>query len=318
MGIVRSAAGGGLTYWLAEHPAIVGFRWSHAHSWGSTWSFLACAIAAYVVAAAALHFLLTVLGRRRPLPLGLLPATHSLCMALLSAAIFLGTLLSSAAEIRETRWFWLGHRAPRRLITHPLQWLLCFPPGTRPSGRVFFWSYAFYLSRFLHLLRTFLLIARRRVGRPGRSLPCHLFVHAVLVCTSFVWLEFSQSLQVTAILSTTLAYAVVYGYRFWVELGLPWGGTLPAVLRRCQALLVACNLLSHLGLLLLHFCNGGCNGIGAWVFNSVLNAALLLLFAAEGRRARIWEGIADDDCSSHHHNSCRRGAAGVDLVNKDC
>lgn len=36
--------------------------------------------------------------------------------------------------------------------------------------------------------------------------------------------------------------------------------------------------MCHVGVLLLHFMKGGCNGIGAWVFNSVLNGAILFLF----------------------------------------
>lgn len=31
-------------------------------------------------------------------------------------------------------------------------------------------------------------------------------------------------------------------------------------------------------MLLLHIIKGGCNGIGAWIFNSVLNGAILFLF----------------------------------------
>ncbi|KAF5739405.1 elongation of fatty acids protein 3-like [Tripterygium wilfordii] len=54
-------------------------------------------------------------------------------MALFSLIIFFGILLSSAAEIRDTRWFWR-----RTKTSTAFQWLLCFPLGTRPSGRVFF------------------------------------------------------------------------------------------------------------------------------------------------------------------------------------
>ncbi|KAI3526280.1 hypothetical protein L1887_05528 [Cichorium endivia] len=43
-------------------------------------------------------------------------------------------------------------------------------------------------------------------------------------------------------------------------------------------LLSGCNLLCHVGVLLLHLMKGGCNGIGAWGFNSVLNFAILFLF----------------------------------------
>ncbi|KAK9947129.1 hypothetical protein M0R45_012564 [Rubus argutus] len=254
-----------INYWLTEHPTVVNFRWSPTQSWGSTWSFLFTVIPAYVAVALTLHLILTIFRRRRSIPLGPVPAAHSLLMALVSAVIFVGILLSAAAEIRDTRWLW------RRTKTTPFQWLLCFPLGTRPSGRVFFWSYVFYLSRFLHLLRTFFTILRRR-----RLTFFHLFNQSILIFMSFLWLEFSQSFQVLAILSTTLLYSVVYAYRFWVGIGLP-RACFPFVVN-CQAVLLGCNLACHVGVLLLQLFKGGCNGIGAWLFNSVLNAAILLLF----------------------------------------
>ncbi|KAL3833419.1 hypothetical protein ACJIZ3_008155 [Penstemon smallii] len=255
-----------LRYYLSEHPSIVGFRWSHTQSWGSTWSFLFTSISLYVSAAVILHaFLLLLFRHRRPLPLGPIPAAHSLSMALLSATIFAGTVLSTAAEIRDTRWWWGRSR------TTPFQWLLCFPLGTRPSGRVFFWSYIYYLSRFLHAFRTFITIIRYR-----KLSFFKIFNHSILIFMSFLWLEFSQSFQVLAILLTTLLYSVVYGYRFWTAIGLP-SACFPFVVN-CQMVLLSCNLVCHIGVLLMHFIKGGCNGIGAWVFNSVLNGAILLLF----------------------------------------
>ncbi|KAK4426310.1 Elongation of fatty acids protein 3-like [Sesamum alatum] len=200
---------------------------------------------------------------RRP-SLGL-PAVHSLSMALISATIFAGILVSASAEIRDTRWSW------RRSRTTPFQWLLCFPLGTRPSGRVFFWSYIYYLSRFLHAIRTFITILRYRNLSSFK-----LFNHSILIFMSFLWLEFSQSFQVLAILLTSLVYSVVYGYRFWTAIGLP-RACFPFVVN-CQMVLLSCNLVCHVGVLLLHFIKGGCNGIGAWLFNSVLNGAILFLF----------------------------------------
>ena len=67
----------------------------------------------------------------------------------LSLHVFTGILLSVVTEIHNTRWFWRHSKTP-------LQWLL----GTRPSWYVFFWSYIYYLSHFLHMFRTLLTIAR--------------------------------------------------------------------------------------------------------------------------------------------------------------
>ncbi|TYH25104.1 hypothetical protein ES288_A03G142400v1 [Gossypium darwinii] len=255
-------------YYLSEHPCIVNFRWSNTQTFGSTWSFLFSSISIYVLAATTLHSLLShILPKRRGVPLGPIPAIHSLCISLISAVIFTGILLSSVADIRDTRWFWRRTKT----ITTPFQWFLCFPLGTRASGRVFFWSYIFYLSRFLHLLRTFFIILRSR-----KLTFFHLFNQSILLFMSFLWLEFCQSFQVLAILLSTLLYSVVYGYRFWTEIGLPTACFSFVV--NCQVVLLGCNLVCHFGVLFLHFVKGGCNGMGAWGFNSVLNAVILCLF----------------------------------------
>lgn len=268
---------GAVAYWLAEHPAIVGFRWSPSHLWFSTWAFLMGFLASYVALSLALDaFLGAVLRRRRPLKPGPVPAAHALLMAAVSAVIFSGTLLSAIAEIRDTRWSWRG-----RSRTTPFRWLLCFPPGTRSSGRVFFWSYAYYLSRYLHAARGVFAVLRRRRGASAR-----VFAHAASVAMAFLWLEFSQSFQVLAILASTLAHAVAFGFRFWVGAGLP-------VALACQLALLGCNLVCHVGVVWMHFRGvaGGCSGIGAWVFNTLLNAALLWVFLhCYGKR-----GVCDDD-----------------------
>lgn len=281
---------GDVAYWLAEHPDIVGFRWSPSGLWFSTWAFLLGFLATYVsLCLAADAFLGAVLRRRKPVPLGPLPAAHALLLAAVSATIFAGTLLSAVAEIRDTRWSWRG-----RSRTTPFRWLLCFPPGTRSSGRVFFWSYAYYLSRYLHAARGVFAVLRRRRGAAAR-----VFAHAASVAMAFLWLEFSQSFQVLAILASTLAHAVAFGFRFWVDsAGLPAAraarsGSAPVALA-CQLGLLGCNLVCHAGVLWMHFGGamaGGCSGIGAWVFNTLLNAALLWVFLhCYGTR-----GVCDDD-----------------------
>lgn len=256
-----------LKYWLLDHPSIVLFRWSPTQSWGSTWWFLISAISFYITSAVTLHVILLLCRRRRPVPLGPLPAIHSLTMSLISVIIFIGMLFSAEAEVRDTRWLW------KRTRTTPFEWLLCFPLGIRPSGRVFFWSYAFYLSRYLHMLRTFFVVLRHR-----RLSFFRLFNNSIVLVMSFLWLEFSQSLQVLAILFSTLVCSVVYGYRFWIQIGLPSKRKSISYYGNLHLVLLVCNLACHVGVLSLHYSRGGCNGIGAWVFNSVLHVLILLHF----------------------------------------
>ncbi|KAI9075780.1 hypothetical protein K1719_042266 [Acacia pycnantha] len=118
-----------------------------------------------------------------------------------------------------------------------------------------------------------------------------LVLHLLSTFMSFLWLEFSQSFQVLVILFTTLVYSLVYGYRFWTTIGFH-SVCFPFVFN-CQIVLLGCNLISHVGVFLLHFFKGGYIGIGAWILNSVLNCAILMLFLNFyvrmylGKRAKI-------------------------------
>ncbi|WCJ35300.1 GNS1/SUR4 membrane protein family [Euphorbia peplus] len=253
---------------LSEHPSIVNFRWSITQTWGSTWSFLISVITIYIISCITLHLILSLLlnPRHCHVSLGPIPAIHSLIVALTSAFIFTGLLLSTVSEIRDTRWLW-----PRTKTTTAFQWLLCFPLGTRPTGRVFFWSYTFYLSRFLHLFRTLITIIQHR-----KLNFFTVFNQCILLIMSFLWLEFSQSFQVVAILLTTMLYSIVYGYRFLTAIGFPKARF--SFELNCQIVVLGCNLVCNFGVVLLHFLKGGCNGMVAWSLNCVLNGVISIMF----------------------------------------
>ncbi|KAJ9679031.1 hypothetical protein PVL29_021065 [Vitis rotundifolia] len=181
-------------------------------------------------------------------------------MALILAVIFIGTLFSAAIEIRDTRWFWQRSKTP-------LQWLLCFPLGTQPSGQAFFWSYAYYLSRFLYMFCTYFILGHCKLSL------LNICKNLMLLCMSFLWLEFSQSFQLVEIMLAILVYSVIYGYKFWTTIGLP--STCFSFVLSCQIVLLGSNVLCHVGVLLLHLRKGGCNGIGALIFNKTSLKGLL-------------------------------------------
>ncbi|GKB33836.1 calcium-dependent protein kinase 28-like protein [Tanacetum coccineum] len=52
----------------------------------------------------------------KPVPLGPIPAVHSLIMALISLAIFTGMLFSTAAEIRDTRCYWRRNKNKKVVV----------------------------------------------------------------------------------------------------------------------------------------------------------------------------------------------------------
>lgn len=242
---------------------VTHFRWDH-HAWGSTWHFPLLAIASYLLLILLLKILL--MPRKRPLPLGPIPAIHNLLVVLASVAIFMGCWEATAVELRETRWIW------SRQFKNAGEWVMCFPVGTRPSGRVFFWSYIFYLTKYHQLFDTVIWILRKK---PLTFL--HVFHRVAVVFVCYAWLEFSQSLQIVTILATTLLYVVVYSYFLCRSIGWGcWSSFLPA---NCQMVHLAFTLLTYVALLARHFTGKeGCNGIGALLFDALSNVTLLLLF----------------------------------------
>eukprot|EP01018_Ginkgo_biloba_P011944 Gb_34832 [translate_table: standard] len=260
-----------LRYWLAEYPVISRFRWDH-NAWGSSWIFLFTSLALYLFLIGFLK--LVLIKRKRPLPFGPIPAIHNFILFIISLIIFVGCWEATAVEIKETRWIW------RKSKSAP-EWILCFPLGTRPAGRVFFWSYTFYLSKYYELLDTFVRIVRKK---PLGFL--HIFSHMTVVCMCFSWIEFSQSLQILGILTNTLLHMIIYSYFICSSMGL--APQFKKFVANCQFVGYVLTFVGYTGLLRLHFRNvEGCNGMGAWLFTALLNGILFLLFLYFHRKEEL-------------------------------
>ena len=74
----------------------------------------------------------------------------------------------------------------QRLHAEGSEWFFCEHASTRSTGRLFFWSYVYYLSKFYELFDT--LLARLN----GSSLPfprLHIFHHSCVLLMAWSWLE---------------------------------------------------------------------------------------------------------------------------------
>lgn len=234
-------------YWVAEHPRIAHFRWDH-NAWGSSWLFLLTSISAYIFAIFFLRLLLLIF-RKKSVHLGPIPAVYNLSFLVIRVAIFVGCLVATAVEIKETRWIW-------KKSMNSAEWVICFPLGTRSAGRVFFWSYLFYLTKYFEFVNTFIRILRNEpVGF------VHIFDQLTTVFVCFLWLEFSQSLQVLGILASTLMKAIACSWEFWRPASRP---------KLAASCLLGEFLIMFTGsvwMLRLHFSREGCTGVASWVFN---------------------------------------------------
>ncbi|KAJ7547288.1 hypothetical protein O6H91_08G078500 [Diphasiastrum complanatum] len=252
---------GWIRYWAADHPSVRAFQWSSS-TWGASWSFVLLSIGLYILGVVTLR--LIVSRKKTPVSLGLIPPLHNAVLLLASLVMFVGCLQATAVEVAQSRWLWGGSQKP-------LNWLLCFPIGTRPRGRVFFWSYIYYLSKFYEFLDTVIVILRKK---PLTFL--HVFHHATVVIMCFNWLEYSQSLHIIGLLTNTGVHVIMYLYFLLCSLGFspPW----KKFVTNCQIVQFVFSFVASIGLLVLHFCGDGCSGMAAWIFNALFNMSLLFLF----------------------------------------
>nr|KYP63160.1 Elongation of fatty acids protein 1 [Cajanus cajan] len=213
-----------LEYWLVNHPTIRNFSWIPGKTLGSSPLFLCLTILSYL-------FSTFILPHRIPLPsippqiLKPISALHNISLLLLSFIMALGCLLSVFCY------------APH------LQWIICLPPHTKPTGPLFFWAYIFYLSKILEFVDTLLIILSNSIKRLTFL---HVYHHSTVVVMCYIWLQTSQTLFPAVLFTNASVHVLIFGV-----LGV---------------------------MLYYHFTGSGCSGVWGWVFNVVFYASLLALF----------------------------------------
>eukprot|EP00271_Cylindrocystis_brebissonii_P013329 TRINITY_DN33082_c0_g1_i1.p1 TRINITY_DN33082_c0_g1~~TRINITY_DN33082_c0_g1_i1.p1 ORF type:complete len:280 (-),score=30.19 TRINITY_DN33082_c0_g1_i1:342-1181(-) len=249
-------------HWPQHEALIEKFQWKQNVTPCSSLLFVALSIVGYLAVIFLLQFLLR--PRKNPVPLGYLPALHNLNLCLGSLVMFLGALQAALVDSEENQWMWGSENKYR--------WLLCFPVGTKPVGRVFFWSYVYYLSKFYELLDTVVLVLRKK-----RLSLLHVYHHCTVIIMCYLWMQGQQSLQTLGLLTNTGIHVVMYLYYFLHSIGMPppWR----KFVTNGQITQFCFSFIASLPFLWLHFSKGGgCAGFSAWLFNVAFNLSLLYLF----------------------------------------
>ncbi|XP_002970075.2 elongation of fatty acids protein 3-like [Selaginella moellendorffii] len=250
-----------IRYYAADHPMVSHFRWDEDHTLGASWGFVISALGIYAAAILVLKFLTSL--RRSPIPLGPLQILHNLALLAGSVAIFAGCLQATLVEHEQSSWLWKASGG--------IDWLFCFPVETRPVGRIFFWSYAFYLSKFVELLDTLIIVLRKR-----RLTLFHAIQHAGNPIICFLWLHTAQSLQVIFLLVNTAIQTLLYSYFLLSSLG--FDPPVKEFVTLAQILQFAIGIAAAAWVaLLVRQKSAKCSGMEALAANAVFYLALMLL-----------------------------------------
>eukprot|EP00608_Synchroma_pusillum_P008956 CAMPEP_0198419560 /NCGR_PEP_ID=MMETSP1452-20131203/290_1 /TAXON_ID=1181717 /ORGANISM="Synchroma pusillum, Strain CCMP3072" /LENGTH=261 /DNA_ID=CAMNT_0044139693 /DNA_START=8 /DNA_END=793 /DNA_ORIENTATION=- len=145
---------------------------------------------------------------RKPAPLGefkLLSQLHNMFLTLLSVAMAVGVTVAAYE---------------RSLREGSAEWIVCEHPDTKLEGPVAFWLWVFYVSKTYEFLDTGIQMLR---GRVPRHFTLHVFHHAVVQNTTYLWAKYPTSLSVPGMLANSSVHVIMYSYYYLASIGrTPW------------------------------------------------------------------------------------------------
>mmetsp|Transcript_57612 Transcript_57612/g.135932 ORF Transcript_57612/g.135932 Transcript_57612/m.135932 type:complete len:266 (+) Transcript_57612:233-1030(+) len=193
---------------------------------------------------------------------------HNGILCLLSLAMFAGA----------------SYEAFSRSQKEGVEWLFCEVPGTEAKGGVYFWSYVYYLSKFLHFGDTVFKVLYRK---PLDFL--HVYKNVVVALTCWNWMAFSGSGATLSLLANTGVHVVMY-YYFALAVYRPdteqvrWN----QLVTKGQIVQLQSSLALALPFVYLHYTRAaGCLGPLAVGCNAAFNLSLLFLFVSFSRNGQF-------------------------------
>lgn len=134
---------------------------------------------------------------REKMDLGSFPKWHNLLLATWSAAMCFGTLY----EIFNL------YKTDDRY--NSISDLFCDETGQLMKGRVGYWAWVYYASKFYELLDTVLMVLKKR---PLTFL--HVYHHIVIISLCWTWNQGNYSQQWWAVVVNTAVHIVMYSYYY--------------------------------------------------------------------------------------------------------
>ena len=137
----------------------------------------------------------------------------SYVLAAHSAVLAVASLVMCAGALREA--------FARSALEGSWSWFFC--ENRLAAPKLYFWAYAYYLSKYYELLDTFLPVLVH--GRVPRHFGMHVFHHACVLFMSWGYLEYRQTLafgggqQKRAKFPTSKAHISAVFHSFWLIFG---------------------------------------------------------------------------------------------------
>lgn len=213
----------------------------------------------------AIIFTLQKYMRNRP-PVSLRAATflHNVFLCVLSAAMGAG-VLAEVIRVLIRRTAVEGPLAAVRAV-------LCDPSGESMSGRMGWWMYVFYASKFYELGDTLIMVLKKR---PLNFL--HVYHHSIVIPLFYVYMSTSMVLQWILVVANSSVHVAMYYYYAMSAIGQKvWW---KKYITQAQIIQFIIDLTATWPYPFLYFSQSGCSGsMRGWLFGQAVGASFFKLF----------------------------------------
>lgn len=197
---------------------------------------------------------------RPPIKLRALTFSHNVLLCILS--IFMGVgVLSEVLKI-------LFNNS----LSTALRNVLCDPHGQSMSGRMGWWMYVFYLSKFYELGDTVIMVLKKR---PLNFL--HVYHHCIVIPLFYVYMSTGMVLQWILVVANSSVHVAMYYYYAMSAIGQKvWW---KKYITQAQIIQFIIDLTATWPYPFLYFSASGCSGsMRGWLFGQAVGASFFKLF----------------------------------------
>lgn len=215
-----------------------------------------CGMAGYLLVITALE---RIMRTRRPFSLRRIVVMHNVFLCLLSLAMGFGTLIEIALHAVREPDGWLS--------------ITCDHRGSVMRGRLLFWMYVFYVSKYYELIDTVIMVLKKR---PLSFL--HVYHHCVVL--PLFWMYLRTSMVIHFILVVANSFVHVFMYYYYAASTLGYKVWWKRHLTLAQIIQFVIDLTATYPFVYFYFTHPkGCSGsMRAFIFGQVVGISFCYLF----------------------------------------
>ncbi|KAF2074078.1 hypothetical protein CYY_004607 [Polysphondylium violaceum] len=161
-------------------------------------NFIFMAIFSYLFCVYFLKFLLSG-SKVKGLSLQGFSALHNLILCIWSLGMFVGICYDLFLLFTQTE--------------HGVNALFCSPKANPFSGRVFYWHYMYFVSKFYEFIDTFIIVLKKKP-----LIFLHIWHHSIVVLIVWTWLPEGVAYGSVGLFANTLVHIFMYYYFFRTSL----------------------------------------------------------------------------------------------------